>query len=226
MKTRRLRRGFTLAETMIALTILVIAGTTITTAGSYLGFAMLESRRHTEVQDDMLLALQRIMRDCYVATNVSPHVNGTATTDHQVVLRCPVRDETGHMLEGQFEFVLYRIVETDDGAPTRGLVREVYRESEVGQGGGDPALDETAMEGLPMQERDMIMRDVDYLRFDFGGCPINEVGNLTVVGDLGIYVGAAAEVGADAQYAAETYIQIAMRNRKSLGWRIRTPPVL
>jgi len=68
------------------------------------------------------------------------------------------------------------------------------------------------------------MRDVDFLHFDFGGCPISEVGNLTVVGDLGIYVGAAAEVGGNASYKAESYIQIALRNRKSLGWRIRTPP--
>lgn len=74
-------------------------------------------------------------------------------------------------------------------------------------------------------DQKIIKRNVTYMRVDYGGVPIEQVLNLTVVGDVGLFLSAEAKAMNHDPYVAETYIEIALRNRKAIGWRKRTPPL-
>ena len=217
----RRTRGFTLAETIVAVTLMVLVGTMVGVSSSFLGFSVLEGRLQSEVRNDTVLGLQTIMRDCYVATNVSPSAGPFASTDHQVVLRVPMRDETGETVTDRFEFVVYSIVPAGEDPELEGLVREVYRAPENVQ-----KSDPEAIPGAgDLVEKKTIKRNLTYMRVDYGGVSISQVLNLSVVGDLGVYISGEARAMNQDPYIAATYIEIALRNRKAIGWRMRTPPV-
>ncbi|MBE7560498.1 hypothetical protein HS125_16775, partial [bacterium] len=76
-------RGFTLAETIIGVSLILLVGTIVGVSTSFLGFSVLEGRLQSDVRNDTVLGLQTMMRDCYVATNVSPNAGPIVSNNHQ-----------------------------------------------------------------------------------------------------------------------------------------------
>lgn len=221
MSLPRRLAGFTLAETIVAVTLVVLVGTMVGVSVSFMGFSLLEGRLQSNVRNDTVRALQTIMRDGYAATNISPSCGSLVSNNHTVILRAPQRLQTGENVPGRFEFIVYRVIpEGQVAGMAAGLVREVYRAPENVQQ-ADP---EAIPSNNHLVDRKLITPGVIYMRVDYGGVPIQEVVNLTVVGDLGVYLSSKAQAMNQEAYTAETYIEVAMRNRKSLGWRKRTPP--
>jgi hypothetical protein len=223
MHIQKNTRAFSLVELSAVLTIFVIVGAVIGSAASFFGNALLDNRLHSRIQDDMVKGLQMVMRDCYAATNVVPAVGGTTSDDYQFALRIPYRLPNGDILTDRFEFVVYKVVEKGvNGENLEGLIRELYRVPEALQ-----ALDPNAVpsEGDRV-ERLPIKQGIDFMRIDYGGGNISQVSNMSIVGDLGIYLSGTLEARNNdpIPHMAETYIQVALRNRKALGWRIRTEP--
>jgi hypothetical protein len=210
-----------MAETLITLTLVVLVGSVLTASLAFLGFSVTESRVQSEIEDDTLLALQQLMRDSYVAANVAPQAGGQTSGPNQIVLRIPRRTDSGDFIPDRFEFVVYRVVPEGEIEPFEGLIREVYVASEEAQ--------EEDINAVPgpgdLLDRKQIKKEITYLAVDYGGVQIGEVDNLSLVSDIGYYVSGSVVVGEREPYEADTYIQVALRNRRPFGWNVHTDPV-
>lgn len=168
------RAGFTLIENLMALAILMVLSAAVFASLAHSWVMASQDEVNNEVREDVVLTMNRVMRDVQLASNVVPQVSFRKTRDSCLVLRQPVITPDGSVVEDQFHHIVYTLSKTGVG-----LVRERWT---------DPAATAPA-------HQEMISDSIVAVGFLYSGQTIAQVANLTKVRDVEIMLVSARETG-------------------------------
>jgi hypothetical protein len=129
-----------------------------------------------DLRGDMLLSMDQLCKDINLCTNVIPKAGGLLTDNTTLALRRPKVDADGNIQAGAFEYVTYTV---KTGSSTSGMVRQVWAQT----------TDQTPVETVVLND------SIVALGMLFGGKPIGQVTNLTVIRDIEIILVAGRKTG-------------------------------
>ena len=169
--------GFSIVEMMIGLAIMTLVSVAVFAGLSRVLLFSAQDNLSQQLRNDLLLSMGRIRKDIQLSTNAVPRAGSRATNGVTLVLRQPVTDENEEIVDDQFRFVSYTVIFNMYGAG--GLLREVWPTEDAAQPEHQSFLNEAII-------------GVGFL---YGGKPIAQVTNLTVIKDLEIILISARETG-------------------------------
>jgi len=170
------QNGFTLLEMLVGFVITGLVFSVVFTGFSQFMMISTQDEISQNLREDLLLSLGRICKDINLSANVIPRAGSVVTDNTNLVLRQPILSATGEILADQFQFVTYTI---RTGISQHGLIRQVWAGEE----------DEEPL------DTDIVDDSIVALGFLYGGKPIAQVTNLTVIRDLEVVVVSGRKTG-------------------------------
>lgn len=161
--------GFTLLEMLVSFTITGLIFSAVFTGFSQFMVLSTQDEISQNLREDLLLSMGRVFKDINLSANVIPRAGTVATDNTNLVLRQPIVNATGEIVAGQFQYVTYTI---KTGLQERGLIRQLWASEE-----DDEPL-----------HTEIVDDSIVALGFLYGGKPISQVTNLTVIRDLEVVV--------------------------------------
>lgn len=175
-KTKIHQKGFTLLEVLVGFAITGLVFSAVFTGFSQFMVISTQDEISQNLREDLLLSMGKVCKDINLSANVIPRAGGVATDNTNLVLRQPILSVTGEIVADQFRYVTYTI---KTGINERGLIRQIWAAED----------DEE-----PLQT-EIVDDSIVALGFLYGGKPIAQVTNLTVVRDLEVVVVSGRKTG-------------------------------
>ena len=170
-------RGFSIVEMMIGMAVMTLVGSAVFSGLSQVLLFSAQDNLSQQLRNDLLLSMARIRRDIQLSTNVVPRAGSRVTNGVTLVLRQPVVNENEQIVDDEFRFVTYTVIFNRYGKG--GLLREVWPAEDAGQ----------------PEHRSFLNEAIVGAGFLFGGKPITQVANLTVIKDLEVILVSGRETG-------------------------------
>ncbi len=168
--------GFTLLEVLVGFVITGLVFSAVFTGFSQFMMLTTQDEISQNLREDLLLSMGRVCKDVNLSANVIPRAGTIFSDNTNLALRQPILSASGEILADQFQYVSYTI---KNGVQERGLIRQVWAV-------------EDAEEAL---QTEVVDDSIVALAFLYGGKPIAQVTNLTVIRDLEVVVVSGRKTG-------------------------------